>query len=101
MKCGCARNIKYSESFDDLGAHFELTTANGVEKAYRKAVDHLTRLLVEDNTIGAVTIKRILLKQTPGLLVRENAESARSAATGKSVFYKETPPFQRQRSPKV
>lgn len=58
MKCGCARNIKYGESFDDLGAHFELTTANGAEKAYRKAVDHLTKLLVEDNAICAVTIKR-------------------------------------------
>lgn len=58
MKCGCARNIKYGESFDDLGAHFELTTAGGAEKAYRKAVDHLTRLLVEDNAIGTVTIKR-------------------------------------------
>ena len=58
MKCGCARNIKYGESFDDLGAHFELTTANGAEKAYRKAVDHLTRLLVEDNAIGAVTIRK-------------------------------------------
>lgn len=58
MKCGCARNMKYGESFDDLGAHFELTTAGGAEKAYRKAVDHLTRLLVEDNAIGAVTIKR-------------------------------------------
>ena len=58
MKCGCARNIKYGESFDDLGAHFELTTANGAEKAYRKAVDHLTKLLVEDNAIGAVTVKK-------------------------------------------
>ena len=58
MKCGCARNMKYGESFDDLGAHFELTTAGGAEKAYRKAVDHLTRLLVEDNAIGAVTVKQ-------------------------------------------
>ena len=58
MKCNCARNIKYGESFDDLGAHFELTTANGAEKAYRKAVDHLTRLLVEDNAICAVTVKK-------------------------------------------
>ena len=58
MKCGCARNIKYGESFDDLGAHFELTTANGAEKAYRKAVDHLARLLVEDNAICAVTVKQ-------------------------------------------
>ena len=58
MKCGCARNMKYGESFDDLGAHFELTTAGGAEKAYRKAVDHLTRLLVEDNAIGAVTIRK-------------------------------------------
>lgn len=58
MKCCCARNMKYGESFDDLGTHFELTTANGAEKAYRKAVDHLTRLLVEDNAICAVTTKR-------------------------------------------
>lgn len=58
MKCGCARNMKYGDSLDDLGAHFELTAANGAEKAYRKAVDHLTRLLVEDNAIGAVTVKQ-------------------------------------------
>ena len=58
MKCGCVRHMATAESFDDLGAHFELTTANGAEKAYRKAVDHLTRLLVEDNAIGAVTIKK-------------------------------------------
>lgn len=47
-----------AESFDDLGAHFELTTAGGAEKAYRKAVNHLTKLLVEDNAIGTVTVKR-------------------------------------------
>ena len=47
-----------AESFDDLGAHFELTTANGAEKAYHKAVDHLTQLMVEDNAIGTVTVKR-------------------------------------------
>lgn len=58
MKCGCVRHISTAESFDDLGAHFELTTANGTEKAYRKAVDHLTQLMVEDNAIGTVTIKR-------------------------------------------
>ena len=58
MKCGCVRHMSTAESFDDLGAHFELTTANGAEKAYRKVVDHLTRLLVEDNAIGSVTIKR-------------------------------------------
>lgn len=47
-----------AESFDDLGAHFELTTANDAEKAYRKAVDYLTKLLVEDNAIGTVTVKK-------------------------------------------
>ena len=47
-----------AECFDDLGAHFELTTANGAEKAYRKAVDHLTQLMVEDNAIGTVTVKK-------------------------------------------
>lgn len=58
MKCGCVRHMSTAESFDDLGAHFELTTAGGAEKAYHKAVDHLTQLMVEDNAIGTVTVKR-------------------------------------------
>lgn len=45
--------------------------------------------------------RRILLVQTPGLLAREDAESACSVADGKCLFLPRTTPFSHPRSPKV
>ena len=37
---------------------FEGSTANGAERAYRKAVEHLTELLVEDGMLHALRLKQ-------------------------------------------
>lgn len=58
MECGRAEPLSDRPTFDELGETFELKTANGAEKAYRRAVEHLALLMVEDNAIRVVTIRR-------------------------------------------
>ena len=59
MECGNLAKWKDRLTFDELGAPFNITTANGAEKAYNKAVEHLGRLMVEDQSIRMVTVKKI------------------------------------------
>ena len=77
-----------AESFDDLGAHFELTTANGGEKAYRKAVDHLTQLMVEDNAIGIVTVKKkkVIRRKSPPQSTNTRQTTTASGVKLKSIL---------------
>ena len=58
MECGKAEPLKKRLTFDELGEKFEFTTANGAEKAYHRAVEHLALLMAEDNAIRVVTIRR-------------------------------------------
>ena len=58
MECGKAEPLKKRLTFDELGEKFEFTTANGAEKAYHRAVEHLALLMAEGNAIRVVTIKR-------------------------------------------
>ena len=58
MECGRAEPLSDRPTFDELGETFELKTANGAEKAYRRAVEHLALLMAEDNAIRVVTIRR-------------------------------------------
>ena len=58
MMCGKVEPLKKRLTFDELGELFEFTTANGAEKAYRRAVEHLALLMAEDNAIRVVTIRR-------------------------------------------
>ena len=57
MECGKAEPLKNRPTFDELGEKFEFTTANGAEKAYHRAVEHLALLMAEDNSIRMVTVK--------------------------------------------
>ena len=59
MTCGNLGKWSDRLTFDELGAPFNITTANGAEKAYHAALDHLARLMVEDNAIRMVTVKKI------------------------------------------
>ena len=59
MECGNLGKWKDRLTFDELGAPFNITTANGAEKAYNKALEHLGRLMVEDQSIRMVTVKKI------------------------------------------
>ena len=60
MRWGCQRNNQRSPKtlFEELTVMFEGSTASGVERAYRRAVDKLTELLVADGAIHAVRLKQ-------------------------------------------
>jgi len=57
MTCGRVSPWKDRPTFEDLAVMFEGTTAGGAERAYRRAVEHLTELLVEDGVLRCVRLK--------------------------------------------
>ena len=57
MTCGRVSSWKSRATFEDLAVMFEGTTAGGAERAYRRAVEHLTELLVEDGVLRCVRLK--------------------------------------------
>ena len=58
MTCGRVGSWKNRPTFEELAIMFEGSTASGAERAYRKAVDKLTELLVADGAIHAVRLKQ-------------------------------------------
>ena len=58
MTCGRVSSWKDRPTFEELADLFEGTTASGAERAYRKAVDKLTQLLVAEDAIHAVRLKQ-------------------------------------------
>ncbi len=58
MTCGRVSPLSTRTSFEDLAILFEGTGADGAEIAYRRAVEKLTLLLVEDGIIHALRLKR-------------------------------------------
>lgn len=63
MTCGRVSPWKGRPTFEDLAVMFEGTTAKGAERAYRRAVEHLTEFLVEDGILRCVRLKLELHKQ--------------------------------------
>src|SRR5699024_5602902 len=58
MTCGRVSPISTRKTFEELAVLFEGSTASGAERAYRKAVDKLTELLVAEDAIHAVRLKQ-------------------------------------------
>jgi len=58
MPCGRVSSWKKRPTFEELAVIFEGSTASGTERAYRKAVEHLTNLLVEDGTLRVIRLKQ-------------------------------------------
>ena len=58
MTCGRVGSWKNRPTFEDLAVMFEGSTASGAERAYRKAMDKLTELLVAEGAIHAVRLKQ-------------------------------------------
>ena len=58
MTCGRVGSWKERPTFEELAVMFEGSTASGAERAYRKAVDKLTELLVAEGAIHAVQLKQ-------------------------------------------
>ncbi|WP_295747305.1 hypothetical protein [uncultured Oscillibacter sp.] len=63
MTCGRVSPISERKSFEELAVMFEGSTVSGAERAYRKAVEKLTALLVEAGALHAVRLKRKSVKQ--------------------------------------
>lgn len=63
MTCGRVSSISKRKSFEELAVMFEGSTASGAERAYRRIVEKLTLLLVEDGALHAVRLKRKSVKR--------------------------------------
>lgn len=63
MTCGRVSPMSERRPFEDLAVMFEGSTASGAERAYRKAVEKLTVLLVEAGALHAVRLKRKSVKR--------------------------------------
>lgn len=58
MNCGRVGSWKNRPTFEELAIMFEGSTASGAERAYQRAVDKLTELLVTEGAIHAVRLKQ-------------------------------------------
>ena len=58
VKAGIVPRPKGRPTFEELAVMFEGSTASGAERAYRKAVDKLTELLVAEGALHAVRLKQ-------------------------------------------
>lgn len=58
MRCGRVRPMSSRSSFEELATLFEGSGTSGAERAYRKALDKLTTILVEEGILHAVRLKR-------------------------------------------
>ena len=63
MTCGRVSPISERKSFEELAGMFEGSTASGAERAYQRAVEKLTVLLVEAGALHAVRLKRKSVKR--------------------------------------
>ena len=58
MRCGRVSPMSGRSSFEELATLFERSGTSGAERAYRKALDKLTTILVEEGILHAVRLKR-------------------------------------------
>ena len=58
MNCGRVESWEKRPTFEELAILFEGSSASGAERAYRKAVDHLTEHLVADGALHAIRLKQ-------------------------------------------
>lgn len=58
MRCGRVSPMSGRSSFEELATLFEGSGTSGAERAYRKALDKLTTILVEEGILHAVRLKR-------------------------------------------
>ena len=63
MTCGQISPISERRSFEDLAVMFEGSTGSGAERAYHKAAEKLTVLLVEAGALHAVRLRRKSMKR--------------------------------------
>ncbi len=64
MTCGRVSLLSDRKSFEELAVMFEGSGTSGAERAYRRAVEKLTVLLVEAGALHAVRLERKSVKRT-------------------------------------
>ena len=57
MECGYVAPMETQPSFERLAEMFEYSSASGAERAFYKAVDRLTEMLVKDGALHAVRLR--------------------------------------------
>ena len=63
MTCGRVSPLPKRKTFEELAVMFEGSTASGAKRAYHKAVEKLTVLLVETGALRAARLKRKSVKR--------------------------------------
>lgn len=63
MTCGRVSPLSERKTFEELAVMFEGSTASGAERAYRRAVEKLTVLLVEAGALHAIRLKQKSVKR--------------------------------------
>ena len=63
LACGYVAPMSTQPGFDRLAEMFEYSSTGGAERAFQKAVDHLTEVLVKDGALHAVRLR--LKSKTP------------------------------------
>ncbi len=63
MTCGRVSSLSERKTFEELAVMFEGSSDSGAERAYRKAVEKLTLLLVEAGALHAVRLMRKSVKR--------------------------------------
>lgn len=58
MDCRCVLPLGRRPTWEDLAAMFEGSTASGAERAYKKAVQKLTQLLIEEGLFHTIVLNR-------------------------------------------
>ena len=58
MDCRCVLPMRCRPTWEELAVLFEGSTASGAERAYKKAVQKLTQLLIEDSLFHTIVLKR-------------------------------------------
>lgn len=58
MRCGRVSPMSSRSSFEELATLFEGSRTSGAERAYRKVLDKLTTILLEEGILHAVRLKR-------------------------------------------
>lgn len=58
MACGRVNPLSRRKTFEELAVMFEGSSASGAERAYRRAVEKLTVLLVEAGALHAIRLKQ-------------------------------------------
>lgn len=66
VNCGRVRPLGERLQFDELAAKFEISSASGAERAYKRAIEKLMLLLVKRGALHCVRVRQVSLTKSKG-----------------------------------